>query len=82
MAWWWLLEKRLVEMLLRSPSFHRGVQRVHKKVHEIQHGKPPEYYGGTHLDHDQATERGVGHFLKLFWEELKTGHKSEPPTKK
>ncbi|KIW80488.1 hypothetical protein Z517_07104 [Fonsecaea pedrosoi CBS 271.37] len=31
---------------------------------------------------DQATERGVGHFLKLFWEELKTGHKPGPPTKK
>ncbi|KIV78416.1 hypothetical protein PV11_10135 [Exophiala sideris] len=51
MAWWlWHIEKRLIETLLNSPSFHRGVQKVHKTVHQLQHGKPPEYYGGTHIE--------------------------------
>ena len=103
--------------LLRSPSFHRGVQKVHKTVHQLQHGKPPEYYGGTHIDRmlytmsphftlrtrpsphlvpfvwktddsyicstaEREAGRGVKNFFKLFWEELKTGHKPEPPTKK
>jgi len=77
-----MIEKRLIETLLRSPSFHRGVQKVHKTVHHLQHGKPPEYYGGTHIDPEQEASRGVKNFFKLFWEELKTGHKSEPPTKK
>ncbi|KAJ9602293.1 hypothetical protein H2200_013148 [Cladophialophora chaetospira] len=82
MSWIWMLEKRLVDTLLRSPAFHRGVQKVHKKVHEIQHGKPPEYYGGTNLDTPEATEGGAKNFFKIFWEELKTGHKPEPPPPK
>jgi len=82
MTWWWMIEKRLIETLLRSPSFHRGVQKVHKTVHQLQHGKPPEYYGGTHIDPEREAGRGVKNFFKLFWEELKTGHKPEPPTKK
>ncbi|KAJ4518135.1 hypothetical protein HRR76_000248 [Exophiala dermatitidis] len=83
MTWWlWHFEKRLIDMLLRSPSFHKGVQKVHKTVHQIQHGKPPEYYGGTHIDSEHEAKQGLGHFFKLFWDELKSGHKPQPPTKK
>jgi len=83
MTWFWQFEKRLIDMLLRSPSFHRGVQRVHKTVHQIQHGKPPEYHSGTHIDSEKEASQGVKHFFKLLWDELKTGHKpGDPPTKR
>lgn len=36
--------------LLRSPSFHRAVQTVHKRVREVRHGKDPEELGGTNID--------------------------------
>ncbi|KAK5075957.1 hypothetical protein LTS08_002466 [Lithohypha guttulata] len=82
MSWFWLVERKLVETLLRSPTFHRSVQKIHKQVHQLQHGKPPEYHGGTNLE-DPAAGSGVKNFVKLFWEELKSGHKPErPPNKK
>lgn len=81
MSWLWIVERKLVETLLRSPAFHKSVQKVHKQIHHLQHGKPPEYYGGTNLE-DPASNGGVKNFVKLFWEELKSGHKPEPPKKK
>jgi hypothetical protein len=36
--------------LLRSPTFHRAVQHVHKKFHEIRYGKDPAEMGGTKID--------------------------------
>ena len=78
-------QRRAIEALLRSRSFTRGVQKVHSKVHEIQHGKPPEYPhpGGTHLE-DEVERQGGGlkKFFQIFWDELKSGHKPEPKSKK
>jgi hypothetical protein len=83
MNWFLLFERRLVEALLRSPAFTRSVQQVHKRVHTLQHGKPPEYHNPTQLDTEEAVRNGgVSRFIKLFWEELKAGHRPEPPTKK
>ncbi len=39
--------------LLSSPTFHRAVRRVHKKVHEIRHGEKfydPSEMGGTKIE--------------------------------
>jgi hypothetical protein len=36
--------------LLASPTFHRAVRSVHKKVHELQHGKDPAEMGGVNID--------------------------------
>jgi hypothetical protein len=36
--------------LLASPNFHRAVRSVHKKVHELQHGKDPAEMGGVNID--------------------------------
>lgn len=74
------LEARLVEALLRSPAFHRGVQRIHKRIHRWKHGTPPEELGGTNLDVPNTV--GPRRFLQLFWEELKNGHQRGPSTKK
>lgn len=36
--------------LLASPTFHRMVRNVHKKVREIRHGPDIEEMGGTKID--------------------------------
>jgi hypothetical protein len=36
--------------LLASPTFHRAVRHVHKRVHEIRHGKDPADLGGMNID--------------------------------
>ena len=74
--WQWLLpfERRLVDTLLRQPAFHRAVEQVHKNLHRIRHGTPPEEMGGTKLD--QPGRKPVKHFFELFSEELKNGLKS------
>ncbi|ETN38196.1 uncharacterized protein HMPREF1541_06227 [Cyphellophora europaea CBS 101466] len=78
MSWFGILEKRLVDALLRSPAFTRGVQNIHKRVHTLQHGKPPEYHSPTQLDGEEAVQNGgLGRFFKLFWDELKQGHRPE-----
>jgi len=74
------LERRLVQTLLRSPAFHRGVEKVHKNVHRLRHGKLPEDMGGTNVDEPKG--KGVKHFFELLWEELKTGHRPESKNKK
>ena len=75
----------MVDALLRSPTFTRSVQKVHSKVHTLQHGKRPEYPhpGGTHLE-EEVEKQGASltKFFRIFWEELKTGHKPEPKSKK
>lgn len=66
---------KLVETLLRSPTFHRGVQRVHKHVDELRHGKAP--VGGTSLE--EPSGRSIKDLARMFVEELKSGHQSRPP---
>ncbi|KAJ9654631.1 hypothetical protein H2198_006377 [Neophaeococcomyces mojaviensis] len=73
--------RKLVDTLLRSPAFHRGVQKVHKQIHQLQHGKPPEHYGGTNLE-EPGRNGGVKSFIALFWEELKSGHRPDSKNKK
>ncbi|KAH8661470.1 hypothetical protein BGZ60DRAFT_413256 [Tricladium varicosporioides] len=68
--WLRVLEAWLVARLLASPTFHRGVRRVHKKVHEIRHGKDPSEMGGTAID-DPAGKFDGKKFLTAYKEELK-----------
>ena len=63
--WLRVLEAYLVQALLRTPAFHRGVEKVVRQVHRIRHGIPPEEMGGTKLD-----EPGQSGFLKHFTEEV------------
>ncbi|KAK2754069.1 hypothetical protein FQN54_007238 [Arachnomyces sp. PD_36] len=73
---WWLriFEVWLTARLLASPTFHRAVQRVHKQVREIRHGKAPEDMGGTNVDNS-----GFKSFLDLYREELKNQFRNKPP---
>jgi len=48
-----MLEVWLVARLLSSPTFHRAVKGVHRKVHEIRTGEKVHDYsemGGTNID--------------------------------
>jgi hypothetical protein len=63
--WLRVLEAYLVQALLRTPAFHRGVEKVARQVHRVRHGIPPEEMGGTKLD-----EPGKSGFLKHFTEEV------------
>ncbi|KAK4497114.1 hypothetical protein PRZ48_011564 [Zasmidium cellare] len=65
--WLRFLEAYMVQALLRTPAFHRAVEKVARQVHRIRHGIPPEELGGTRID--QPGEPG---FSKHFVQELKT----------
>ena len=66
--WIRVLEAYMVQALLRSPMFHRQVEKVAKGVHRIRHGIPPEEMGGTKIDSPGGQSGLFGHFL----EEVKT----------
>jgi len=55
-----------IATLLRSPAFHRGVEKVAKTVHRVRHGTPMEEMGGTKLDKPDGSK-----FLTHFKKELK-----------
>ena len=65
--WLRFLEAYLVQMLLRTPAFHRGVEKVARQVHKMRHGTPPEEMGGTKIDRS-----GNHSFVKDFYEEVQT----------
>ena len=66
-GWLRVLEAYLVQALLRTPAFHRGVEKVARQVHRVRHGIPPEELGGTRIDAPTN-----GSFLKHFTEEVQT----------
>jgi len=75
--WRALIEVWLTNQLIRSRLFNRGVRAVHKKVHELQHGKDPAELGGTNIDKaEYANRKG---FLKYFMEEIKAQLRGESP---
>ena len=65
--WLRFLEAYAVQLLLRTPAFHRGVEKVAKGVHRIRHGIPPEEMGGTKIDDPTKSS-----FLRHFSEEVQT----------
>lgn len=65
--WLRVLEAYMVQALLRTPAFHRGVEKVAKYVHRVRHGIPPEELGGTKID-----QPGTASFLRHFTEEVQT----------
>ncbi|KAI9829575.1 MAG: hypothetical protein M1819_006080 [Sarea resinae] len=65
------------EYLLSSPTFHRAVQNVHKKVHELRHGKAPEDMGGLTRDNESGPS-DAKKFLQYYIEELKEQARGGP----
>lgn len=74
--WIAALELFLTQQLLKSHTFHRAVGKVHKNVHRLRHGIPPEEMGGTKID-SPGMQGFIGHFL----DELK-GQAGRPSTRR
>ncbi|KAL2268078.1 hypothetical protein VTJ83DRAFT_2924 [Remersonia thermophila] len=73
-------EDLIVAQILRSPSFHRGVRRIHRTVEDLRHGRDPR----EPLRQGEATAEPnrAGGFFKHFIEELKNqarGKPTDPP---
>ncbi|KAL2145399.1 hypothetical protein VTI28DRAFT_7326 [Corynascus sepedonium] len=74
------VEDLIVAQILRSPTFHRGVRRVHRTVEDIRHGRDPNdplRQGEATAEPNQSTN-----FFKYFIEELRNqarGKPTEPP---
>ncbi|KAJ9139514.1 hypothetical protein NKR19_g7417 [Coniochaeta hoffmannii] len=72
-------EDRIIATLLRSPTFHRGVQRIHRKVEDVRYGRNPN----DPLRPGEATEEpGRPSFFGHFMDEVKNqikGTTRDPP---
>ncbi|KAK3290130.1 uncharacterized protein B0H64DRAFT_447435 [Chaetomium fimeti] len=70
------LENVLVNQILRSPTFHRGVRRVHRTVEDIRYGRDPS----DPLRQGEATAEPnrSGNFIKYFIEELRNQARGKP----
>lgn len=69
-------EDFLVATLLRSPTFHNGVRRIHRVVQEIRYGRDPNEPlrpGEATADPTQTSS-----FFKHFIEELKNQARGTP----
>ncbi|KAI1249112.1 hypothetical protein MGN70_008721 [Eutypa lata] len=72
-----IVEDHIVDRLLRSPTFHRGVRRVHRSVQEYKHGRDPH----EPLRQGEATKdpnAGAGGFMTHFIEELRSQLRGTP----
>ncbi|KAK4136136.1 hypothetical protein BT67DRAFT_375989 [Trichocladium antarcticum] len=70
------IEDVLVATILRSPSFHRGVRRIHRTVEDMRHGRDPT----EPLRQGEATadpHRTTG-FFKHFIDELRNQFRGGP----
>lgn len=65
--WLRVLEAYMVQALLRTPAFHRAVEKVARQVHRVRHGTPPEEMGGTKIDDPQRSN-----FMQHFVDEVKS----------
>ncbi|KAI1462933.1 uncharacterized protein F4812DRAFT_293821 [Daldinia caldariorum] len=61
-SWVFVLEDYIVEKLLRSPTFQRGVRRVHQTVVDIKYGRDPS----EPLREGEATRHPTNSRLKGF----------------
>ncbi|KAI0593964.1 hypothetical protein F4775DRAFT_463813 [Biscogniauxia sp. FL1348] len=72
-----MVEDFIVKQLLRSPGFHRGVQRIHDQVHNIKYGRNPH----EPLRQGEATKEpgvDVNGFLSHFYDELRNQLRGKP----
>ncbi|KAI0887068.1 uncharacterized protein GGS22DRAFT_121054 [Annulohypoxylon maeteangense] len=67
--WFFLAEDYVVQLILRSPSFQRGVRRIHRTVQDYKHGRDPsEPLREGEATRDPTNSSG---FLSHFIDELR-----------
>ncbi|KAM4065719.1 MIOREX complex component 7 domain-containing protein [Hirsutella rhossiliensis] len=77
----WVLRAIMAFEILRQPGFHRAVGRIHKAIHDKQHGRnsnphEPLAPGEATADPTPAgTSRG---FFKHFAEEIRNQFRGKP----
>jgi hypothetical protein len=59
--WLQFLEAWAVQQLLRTPAFHRAVEKIARRVHRARHNLPPDAPSGTDLP--QPSDGFMKHFL-------------------
>lgn len=74
--WMALLEAWAVQALLRTPAFHRAVEKVAKNVHRVRHGLPREEEGGTKLE-GQDESGFTKHFMGAVKGQLGAAEEAE-----
>ncbi|EGR45151.1 hypothetical protein MKX07_007271 [Trichoderma sp. CBMAI-0711] len=72
-------EDRIIESILRQPGFHRAVGRIHRAIHEKQHGRNPHepLAPGEATADPNPSSRADG-FFKHFLSELKNQARGKP----
>lgn len=75
------IERRLIETLLRSPSFHNGVRRIHRVIQDVRYGRNPDepLRPGEATEDPQKTKLET--FFKHFIEEIRNQARGDPPKK-
>ncbi|KAF2862159.1 hypothetical protein K470DRAFT_256141 [Piedraia hortae CBS 480.64] len=71
--WQRILEAFLIQHLLRSPTFHRGVEKVARKIHQIRTGAPPPQSG---LE-QEGQEGFLVHFKEALNEQISSTRSSK-----
>ncbi|KAK4443306.1 hypothetical protein QBC34DRAFT_386384 [Podospora aff. communis PSN243] len=70
-AIWLRLENKIVASILQIPAFHHGVRRIHRIIHDAQHGRDPnEPLRQGEATEDPETVKSES-FMKHFVEELR-----------
>jgi hypothetical protein len=73
-----LLEAWAVQALLRTPAFHRAVEKIAKNVHRVRHGLPREEEGGTRIEGQESGRDGfTKHFMGAVKGQLGAAEEAE-----
>ncbi|KAK9420613.1 hypothetical protein SUNI508_06353 [Seiridium unicorne] len=68
----------VINRFVRSPQFHRGVQRIHRAVEDYKYGRDPnDPLRQGEATRDPKLERAPG-FFKYFTEELRNQMRGQP----
>ncbi|KAI5859831.1 hypothetical protein GGS23DRAFT_583821 [Durotheca rogersii] len=83
-TWVFLMEDYIVRKLLRSPTFLRGVQRIHRIVHDYKHGRDPNEPlragEATRLPRTSRLQQFFSHFIHELRSQVR-GTTNQPPKK-
>ncbi|OOF99778.1 hypothetical protein ASPCADRAFT_203583 [Aspergillus carbonarius ITEM 5010] len=71
------LENWLTSRLLASRSFHKMVGVIHRRVHHLKNGVPPEVRN-TEIE---KAGPGANSFYQYFKEEIRDQMRGKPPNK-
>ncbi|ENH67124.1 hypothetical protein FOC1_g10002756 [Fusarium oxysporum f. sp. cubense race 1] len=72
-------QDHIVASILRQPGFHRAVTRIHKTIHEKQHGRNPhEPLAPGEATADPNTSGKNSQFAKHFLDEIKNQFRGKP----